>query len=169
VVDMTRPASLAKLGSEFDNFLFTPIGEERNDMLLSVLSALARSNVDPWEEAALLAGLPEVAATQRLASLIAALPGRATTHPDPGTIAARLIQLLPRRTRATVPSRATVPGVAEVINPRALTFGIVVFMAAMLGAQFIIASYQPPAHVTGARTSHSAGAAPRTPPPSPDE
>jgi hypothetical protein len=166
---MARPAPIAKLGSEFDSFLFASIGEERNDMQLSVLSVLARSNVDPWEEAAILARLPEAAATQRLASLIAALPGRATTHPDPRTIAARLIRLLPRQTRRNARSWATVPGVGEVIHPRALMYGIVAFMAVMLGAQIIIASYQPPVHVAGAQMSRSTGAAPQTPLPGADQ
>jgi hypothetical protein len=55
---MTRPASVSALGSEFDDFLFAPIGEDGNGMLLSVLSALARLGFDPWEEAAKLAQLP---------------------------------------------------------------------------------------------------------------
>jgi hypothetical protein len=35
---MARSASVSALGSEFDDFLFAPIGEDRNGMLLSVLS-----------------------------------------------------------------------------------------------------------------------------------
>jgi len=68
--------------TEFDNFLFAPIGEESNGMLLSVLSAMAPLDIDPWQEAAKLSGLPEGAATRRLASLIAALPDEA--RPSPG-------------------------------------------------------------------------------------
>ena len=34
-------------------------------MLLSVLSALARLDIDPWQEAAQLAGLPGETATRR--------------------------------------------------------------------------------------------------------
>jgi hypothetical protein len=45
-------------GSEFNDFLFAPIGEDRNGMLVSVLSGLARSDVDPWQEATRLAELP---------------------------------------------------------------------------------------------------------------
>ena len=97
MVEMTRSASVSLLGSEFDDFLFAPIGEDRNGMLLSVLSALARLDVDPWQEAAKLARLPWETATQSLASLIAALPDGPSAHLDPGTIAARLIALLPRR------------------------------------------------------------------------
>ena len=70
---MTYSASVSRLGSEFDDFLFAPIGEDRNGMLLSVLSALARLDIDPWQEVAELAGLPGTTATQRLASLIAEL------------------------------------------------------------------------------------------------
>jgi hypothetical protein len=37
--------------AEFDNFLYASIGADRNGMPLSVLSALARLDLDPWEEA----------------------------------------------------------------------------------------------------------------------
>jgi hypothetical protein len=89
-------------------------------------------------------------------------------------IAARLILLLPPQTRGNARSRVTASGVGEVIHPRALMYGFVVFMAAMLGAQIIIASYQPTAHGAGAQTSHSTtshstGAAPQTPLPSADD
>ena len=66
---MTPAASVFFVGSEFDNFLHASIGVEGNEMALSVLSALARLNVDPWEEAAELSELPQHTATQRLASL----------------------------------------------------------------------------------------------------
>lgn len=98
---MTNSASISRLGSEFDDFLFAPIGEDRNGMLLSVLSALARLDIDPWQEAAKLAGLPEESATQRLASLIAELPDEPAAHPGPATIAARLIALLPHPASAS--------------------------------------------------------------------
>ena len=115
---MTRPASVSALGSEFDDFLFAPIGEDRNGMLLSVLSALARLDFDPWEEAAKLAQLPEETATRKLASLIAALPDGPAARPDPGMIAPRLIALLPRRAASTLPGVGAVthsPAVAYVI------------------------------------------------------
>jgi hypothetical protein len=73
MVEITRPA-LVSLRREFDAFLFASVGEDRDDMPLSVLSALARLDVDPRQEAAQLALLPVKTATQRLASLIAALP-----------------------------------------------------------------------------------------------
>jgi hypothetical protein len=104
---MTR---FSQLGPEFDNFLFAPIREDSNGMLLSVLSVLARLDIDPWQEAAKLSGLPGGAATQRLASLIAALPDESSADPDPATVAARLVALLPRPANPNIPSRATLFG-----------------------------------------------------------
>jgi hypothetical protein len=147
---MTRCASLSPLGSEFDDFLFAPIGEERSGMRLSVISALARLDVDPWEEARKLAQLPGETATQRLASLIATIPGRPSTQPDPRTIAARLIALLPRRASSNAPSRGTLLGAGAGINIQTVMFAILVngtFLVFMVGAQWIVANRQPPAQV----------------------
>ena len=87
MVVMTGSVWATSLGSEFDDFLFAPIAEESNGMLLSVISALARLDLDPWQEAIKLAGLPGETATKRLASLlIAALPGGPSAHLDPGRL-----------------------------------------------------------------------------------
>ena len=66
-------------------------------MPLSVLSALARLNLDPWKEAAELSELPKNTATRRLATLIARLPGGRGAQADSGAIAVRLVELLPHR------------------------------------------------------------------------
>ena len=121
---MTHSASFSVLGSEFDDFLFAPIGEDRNDMPLSVLSALARLDIDPWQEAAELARLPRETATQRLALSIAALPDGASAHLEHGTIAARLIALLPRLASSNIPSRGTLLDAGDVTKFRA---GIVMY------------------------------------------
>jgi hypothetical protein len=78
---MTSSAAVSVLGPEFNDFLFEPIGEDKNGMPLSVLSALTRLEVDPWQEAAKLAHLPEETAIQRMASLIVALPDGPLVHP----------------------------------------------------------------------------------------
>ncbi|MGB7100358.1 MAG: hypothetical protein WBD95_16555, partial [Xanthobacteraceae bacterium] len=80
--ETTRSASVVVRASEFDNFLFAMIGEDRNEMPLSVLSALARLDIDPWQEAAELARVPRETATQRLALSIAALPDGSSAHLD---------------------------------------------------------------------------------------
>ena len=81
-----RAATASIPKAEFNEFLFAPIGEDRNGMLVSVLSALARLDVDPWLEAAKLAQLPGETATRRLASLIGSLNDRDTSSLDPTKI-----------------------------------------------------------------------------------
>jgi hypothetical protein len=44
---MTRLLWRQNLGAQFNDFLFAPIDEDANGSLLSVLSALARLDVDP--------------------------------------------------------------------------------------------------------------------------
>ena len=51
-IDMTHAALAPLIGPEFDEFLGASIREDRNGTGLSVLSALARLNVNPWQEAA---------------------------------------------------------------------------------------------------------------------
>lgn len=58
-------------------------------MRFSVLSALAQLEVDPWQEAAKLAGLRGATATERLAALIALLPNEPSMHRDPETMRSR--------------------------------------------------------------------------------
>lgn len=97
---MKPRASHFPLGSEYDNFLFAPIGDDRNGMPLSVVSLLGRMDLDPWEEAARLAGLSADAAVQKLALLLRALPDQSMLQADPDGAAIRLIALLPRRNDA---------------------------------------------------------------------
>jgi hypothetical protein len=155
---MTRSASLSRPGAEFDAFLYAPIGEEGNEMLLSVLSALARLDVDPWHEAARLTRLPPKTATQRLASLILALPGAPPAQSDPETIAARLIALLPRpaSSKTSAPAAPAVAG--RVINSWSVT--IAVYMVFALGAHLIMERPQPPVQVGSAPTLASSRGSP---------
>jgi hypothetical protein len=95
VAVMTSAPLVSVLKPEFNSFLFASIGEDRNGMQVSVLSGLAQSDLDPWQEAAKLAELPGNIATERLASLFETLPGRAWTHPEAQAVATRLIGLLP--------------------------------------------------------------------------
>jgi hypothetical protein len=62
---MTHAALSPLIGSEFDEFLGASIGEDRNGMGLTILSALARLNVDPWQEATSLALMLRETAVQR--------------------------------------------------------------------------------------------------------
>jgi hypothetical protein len=165
VVEMTRSASFSVLASEFDDFLFAPIGDDRNDMPLSVLSALARLDIDPWLEAAELARLPRETATQRLASSIAALPPGSTAHLEHGTIAARLIALLPHQASSNIRSRDTLLDAGGVTKLRAGMGMFAVFIVFMSIAQWLVASGQPQARVDTTHAPASRAVSQEMPPP----
>lgn len=86
--------------SNLNGFLFADIGVEHNGMPLSVMSALARQGLDPWQEAERLAKEPRAVAADGLARLIAAMPASLWSLPDATEIAARLVALLPRQVRS---------------------------------------------------------------------
>lgn len=94
---MTGAADATPLNRAFDAFLYAPIGEEDNGMMLTVVSALARQNVDPWALALHLDRLPGEAATHEMAAMIAQISAAFAVPPAPEAIAARLVALLPRR------------------------------------------------------------------------
>lgn len=95
---MQRPDVFALSRSDLNDFLFADIGLESSGMPLSVISALARLGMDPWQEARRLAGLSRAAATERLAGSIAALPASVWPLSAATPIAARLVALLPSQT-----------------------------------------------------------------------
>jgi hypothetical protein len=66
-------------------------------MLLSVVSALARMNVDPWEEATRLAAMPKAIAERTLVSILDRVLGKNRSPSETELIAARLVQLLAHR------------------------------------------------------------------------
>ncbi len=101
---MAHAALAPLIGAQFDKFLYAPIGDGRNGTPLSVLSALARLDVDPWQEAASLARMPIDAAATRLTALIVALPDAPTKDVPAMTVAANLVTLLPKAASFTVNS-----------------------------------------------------------------
>jgi hypothetical protein len=114
------------LPSEFDPFLFALINGEQTGIPVSVLSALARSDLDPWEEAAKLARLSQQAATESLASTITALRGNAQIAFDPKGVASRLVALLPR-SEALASQQSKVPTTGAVRgNEKAFIFAIII-------------------------------------------
>jgi hypothetical protein len=101
---MTHAALAPLIGPEFDEFLAASIGEDRNGTSLSVLSALARLDVDPWQEAASLGRMSGEAAAGRLTALIDALPYEPAIAVPSKTIAADLVALLPKTKKLNVSS-----------------------------------------------------------------
>lgn len=87
--------------SDLNGFLFANVGVEASGMPLSVVSALARLGMDPWQEAARLAQLPRRVAAEGLARMIVAMPASVWSLQDATVIAARLVALLPARGAGT--------------------------------------------------------------------
>jgi hypothetical protein len=159
--DMTHAALTPLLGREFDDFLFASIGDDRNGPLLSVVSALARLDVDPWREAVDLVRMPREQAMERLTSLIASLPKGATASSSPEVVAARLIALLPRAPGVNAPAAAApFPGAPTRHSRLLIGFGV---LAVLLFGYFVLTARAPnaPGAITDGPTAASESAARR--------
>jgi hypothetical protein len=85
---------LSGLESRYDAFLFASVCET-DGMTLSVLSLLARQDIDPWQEAARLAQLPKAQAINSLAAKIWKSNSERWSPSEASIMAVRLIELLP--------------------------------------------------------------------------
>jgi hypothetical protein len=165
---MTQSSSVSQLRSEFDDFLYSPIDEGGDGTMLTVLSALARLDVDPWQEAANLARMSRESATQRLASLFTALPGGPLAHLHSRTVSARLIALLPHRSAFNSTPSEALPATSALNNSRTIIYVIVinmVFMALAFGSQYFTVSRQSPLQNGHSHTLAGSLVAPKAPPP----
>lgn len=134
-----------RIGCEFDKFLHATIGDD-DGMPLTVLSALARLNVDPWEEAAKLTRLTEQCAVVQLAALLGALRHGPLLCPDPAGIAAPLIALLPPNRDYSSPVLRTLARVAPKKHPTAVTIllPVVTYLLFMLLSNWLLGNMQTP-------------------------
>jgi len=82
--------------SELNDFLYAVVGDEENGAEITVLSALGRLDLDPWEEAARLSRLTKESATKALAAAITSLPDTEWAAADTQSIAGDLVDRLPR-------------------------------------------------------------------------
>ena len=89
---------LSRLESQYDAFLFASLGDT-DEMTLSVLSMLARQDVDPWQEAARLTQLSREQAINSLASKIWKSNSERWSPSEASILAGRLIELLPSHGR----------------------------------------------------------------------
>jgi hypothetical protein len=145
---LMSPTSVSQFRSEFDAFLYAPVEERTDGPLLSVISVLARLDIDPWQEAAKLAGMSRDKAAWRLAALIETLPGDRAIHTQSKTIATRLIALLPRQIVINLGAPKGALPAGNSANIRfivALILLNALFMAFSFGGQYISGSRPPPA------------------------
>ena len=144
MISPRQSAALHPLGVDFDRFLYAPVGDDPQGERLSVVSALARLGVDPWDEAARLARMPVNGAVQALSTLLAGLPAGPGPPVDPIQLATHLISLLPRRTPRLLPS-APAPASASAARGNAGKGGVwrlvalvfVVFILLLLGMRLL--------------------------------
>ena len=88
MTELSRPVS------QYDAFLFASVCQT-DEMTLSVLSVLARQDVDPWQEADRLAQLSRDQAINSLASKIWKSNSERWSPSEASILAVRLIELLP--------------------------------------------------------------------------
>lgn len=133
-------------------------------MLLSVVSALARLDLDPWQETANLARLPRKTATERLTAYIVALPNRPSAQQDTGAIAASLIALLPHQSSSNSLSAKASPdlGIPAALQSQ-LFLCLAVVLMVLLGSLGLGGSKQMAAHINDAPASTASGIIPQPP------
>jgi hypothetical protein len=131
---MALSARFSLLHSDLNDFLFASVGEEHNGVTLSVVSALTRLGLDPWEQAARLTPLPKARAAEALATLIARLPIRRTLASDDLAISQRLVELLPDQKSAPLQGRERVGGGKEKYWGAMIVLASIAFGAAVLSS-----------------------------------
>lgn len=95
MVEGLLPTKVSALRRDFDTFLFARVNELDRGIPLSMVSVLARLDLDPWAEAAVLTLMPAETAIQRLAALLTNLPEGPASGTDAQLTASRLVGLLP--------------------------------------------------------------------------
>ncbi len=96
----------SRLDSQYDAFLFASVCEE-DELTLSVLSILARQDVDPWQEADRLTQLSKEQAINSFASKIWKSHSERWSPSEASILAIRLIEFLPSHSSAKAASRFT--------------------------------------------------------------
>jgi len=123
--------------SIYEEFLFTEIGEQENGMPVSMVSALTRLGLDPWDEARRLASLPATGAVTAIGELIkrtSVFTAQASALPSlTGRLAALLARPAPAATRVV-----SLPGLpAWMFESRWLAAAFVVGMLIMMSRLFL--------------------------------
>jgi hypothetical protein len=152
---MMRAVTTFRIGCEFDGFLYASVGNDSDGMPLTVLSALARMDVDPWEEASKLTQLPQESAVTELASLLGAFRNAPVVGLDPARVAGPLIALLPRaRDRAPPMLKALVQAAPTKYSAAVSTLlTVLTYMVFMLIGQWLMGSLRTHRQIEAPPTS----------------
>lgn len=157
---MTSSSFSGYLSSDYDRFLSSPLWMDRNDSPLSVMSALARLDIDPWAEAAALAALSKAAAIARLSALLGPLPGAPSTKPDREGLCQRVLGLLPAASTVPVLSALAVPAAGKAGQRARPPASSVLFLswlliAGLIGAAVLPHFFGPPAAPVATTVVHA--------------
>jgi hypothetical protein len=168
MIDMAKSGKPVFLGGEFDAFLFAPVGADAAGTSITLVSLLARLDLDPWDEAACLTRLPGAIATQKLAALISKFPEIPGLRLDSSTIAARLTALLPGRIlhrHATPQSLASgLPPIAQALMaPRFMVSLLFIVMTILFTTQLVMGDFHTANTSSAAQTAAAAVRFTKTP------
>jgi hypothetical protein len=131
---VSKIGSSASWTADLERFVYADVVKESNGMELSVLSALSRRGLDPWQEAQRLAQLPRLVAADGLAQILRAVPAVQSLRLDVRVTAERLVALLPVRRAVTAGPFPSKLSATPVQIPRGLTL---VMMAVMFGGMLV--------------------------------
>ena len=131
---MNKNSSSASSTSDLEQFVYADVAVDPNGMELSVLSALSRHGLDPWQEAQRLALLPRVAAADGLAQILRAVPAVQSLRLDVKVLADRLVALLPVQRPVLAGQVPSTRSATPMQMPRGLTL---VAMAAIFGGMLV--------------------------------
>lgn len=106
---MGRSQALSVPPAAYNGFLFAQVYEEADGIHLSVLSALVRMNIDPWQEATRLTAMPKARAVENMKSVLALISGKSWQESEVTETAERLIDLLPHGSTPLVESGVRTP------------------------------------------------------------
>lgn len=151
---MDHRSRFSTLSASYDDFLFAPVCEDPNGLRLSVLSALARFNVDPWEEAARLAAMPKQIAETTLLSILDLVSGRSWKSSEAAAAAAQLVRLLPRLDEAAATATATATADARTVTAHRTNYWWL-WLAFWIAMTFMMPHRQTPPPNPTASTSDS--------------
>jgi hypothetical protein len=128
------------LGAEFNDFLFQLICADNRGRQVTVVSALARLDLDPWEEADRLSRLPGESAARSVCIALSRLPEIALGLAERQQIAMRLVQLLPKRFLGGQVTRHSSRAVTPITLRRAVA-GLICGLAIFLASQAVWQSF----------------------------
>ena len=149
----------APLRPDLDNFLFAAVGQERNGIPLSMISALTQLDLDPWDEAGRLSSMAKQEAVDRLTGLILRLPEMDRPSSEVEQVAAGLIDTLPGHVIVPRPTEETRRGPKKIAPGNTfwmmifLAFGAAAFLLMVTQGDSPFSNHRPPSAIDATEKS----------------